>query len=61
MEWHEIGGPVVANAQRQGYGSSVIRDRLTYELGGRIDLMFAPHGVRCRIELAAWWLLENPA
>lgn len=61
IEWDEIGGPEVANPQRQGYGSSVIRDLLTYELGGRVDLMFAPRGVRCRIELPAWSILEAPA
>jgi two-component sensor histidine kinase len=61
IEWDEIGGPEVANPQRQGYGSSVIRDLLTYELGGRADLMFAPRGVRCRIELPVWSILEAPA
>jgi two-component sensor histidine kinase len=30
-----------------GYGTSVIRDLIPYELGGTVDLKFAPDGVRC--------------
>ena len=35
----------------------VIRDLLSYELGGKVDLASARQGVRCRIELPAWWIL----
>jgi hypothetical protein len=51
IEWVEIGGPEVLVPARPGYGSSVIRDLLAYELGGKADLFFAPGGVRCTIEL----------
>jgi two-component sensor histidine kinase len=51
IEWKETGGPQVAAPAREGYGSSVIRDLLAYELGGRADLVFAFDGVRCTIEL----------
>jgi two-component sensor histidine kinase len=51
IEWEETGGPEVALPARQGYGSSVIRDLLTHELGGRVDLVFAANGVRCTIEM----------
>jgi two-component sensor histidine kinase len=53
IEWNEVGGPAVASPTRQGYGSSVINDLLTYEFGGRVDLVFATEGFRCTIELAA--------
>jgi len=53
IEWNEIGGPAVASPTRQGYGSSVINDLLTYEFGGRVDLVFATEGFRCTIELPA--------
>jgi two-component sensor histidine kinase len=57
FQWEETGGPEVAMPDRQGYGSSVIRDLLAYELGGTVDLKFAPHGVRCTIELPARCIL----
>jgi two-component sensor histidine kinase len=53
IEWNEVGGPAVASPTRQGYGSSVINDLLTYEFGGRVDLVYAPEGFRCTIELPA--------
>jgi two-component sensor histidine kinase len=41
----------VAVPVRKGYGTSVIRDLLVYGHGGKVDLFFAPSGVRCTIEL----------
>ena len=57
IEWAETGGPEVLPA-RPGYGSSVIRDLLAYELGGRADLVFAADGVRCTIDLPAQAAVE---
>ena len=51
IEWKETGGPQVAAPAREGYGSSVIRDLLAYELAGRVDLVFETDGVRCTIEV----------
>jgi len=53
IEWIETGGPRVVAPARQGYGSTVIRDLLTYEMGGKVDLVFESDGVRCTIELPA--------
>ena len=53
IEWKETGGPPVAAPAKQGYGSTVIRDLLTYEIGGRVDLEFEPDGVRCTMQLPA--------
>jgi two-component sensor histidine kinase len=53
IEWKETGGPEVTAPAREGYGSSVIRELLAYELGGRVDLIFEADGVRCTIELGA--------
>ena len=47
LEWHEQGGPVVTVPAQAGYGTSVIRDLIPYELGGTVELKFAPDGVRC--------------
>jgi len=53
IEWSETGGPEVAAPAREGYGSSVIRDLLSHELGGTVDLVFAAGGVHCTIEMPA--------
>jgi two-component sensor histidine kinase len=47
LEWHEQGGPVVTVPAQAGYGTSVIRDLIPYELAGTVELKFAPDGVRC--------------
>ena len=53
IEWKETGGPQVAAPAREGYGSSVIRDLLAYEMAGTVDLVFEADGVSCTIELPA--------
>jgi len=61
IQWTEIGGPQVAMQAVPGYGSSVIRDLIPYELGGRVDLGRAADGVRCTIELPARSIVQEPA
>jgi len=51
IEWLESGGPLVVVPVRQGYGTSVIRDLIPYELSGTVDLAYAASGVRCKIEI----------
>ena len=53
IEWKESGGSQVTVPAREGYGSSVIRDLLAYEMGGKVSLVFEADGVRCTIELPA--------
>src|SRR5215471_14083366 len=48
--------PPVAAAGKSGYGTSTIRDLIPYEFGGAVDLVLAPEGVRCRLELPSDWL-----
>lgn len=54
--WEETGGPTVQPQARSGYGTSMIRDLIPYELGGRVDIVHAPDGVRCTLEIPARWL-----
>ena len=58
ITWREIGGPAVAVSPDCKYGVSVIRDLVSNELGGSVDLIFASDGVCCKIdiplEVAAW-------
>lgn len=56
IEWQEIGGPSIAVPSKSGYGTSVIRDLVPYELSGSVDLVLAPEGVRCRLEIPAKWV-----
>ena len=56
FEWREIGGPPVVALGTSSYGTSTIRDLIPYELGGTVDLVPAPEGVRCRLELPVDWL-----
>ena len=56
LEWQEIGGPPVIAPGNPSYGTSTIRDLIPYEFGGTADLVFAPKGVQCRLELPGDWL-----
>jgi PAS domain S-box-containing protein len=56
LEWRETGGPLVAASNSPGYGTSVIRDLIPYELGGTVDYDLARDGIRCTIEIPAEWL-----
>jgi len=49
--WREFGGPPTAAEVKSGYGTRLIRELVPYELGGTVDLVLAPEGVTCRIEL----------
>jgi PAS domain S-box-containing protein len=50
LVWRELGGPPVAAANQSSYGIELIRGLIPYELDGKVDLVFAPDGVYCRIE-----------
>ena len=56
IEWQEIGGPPVMAPNGSGYGTSVINELVPFELGGKVDLVFAPDGVICRMEIPAEWV-----
>jgi two-component sensor histidine kinase len=49
--WRELDGPPVAAAIQSGYGTSLIRELIPHELGGKVDLAFAPEGVSCTIQI----------
>ena len=59
FEWQEIGGPPVDAPDKPSYGTSTIRDLIPYEFGGAVDLVLAPEGVRCRLELPSDWLSND--
>jgi PAS domain S-box-containing protein len=56
FEWQELGGPPVLAPSQPGYGTSIIRDLIPFELGGKVELLFATEGIRCRLEVPADWI-----
>ena len=59
LEWRETGGPPILVPGPSGYGASVIRDLIPYELDGFVDYVLAPEGVRCRFEIPEKWLCSS--
>jgi len=51
VEWRETGGPPVAKPTQAGFGTSLIDELISHELGGTVDLAFDPGGVCCRMKL----------
>jgi PAS domain S-box-containing protein len=49
--WTESGGPPVNPPKVSGFGRVMIERALSSDLGGKVNLDFAPEGLRCRIEL----------
>ena len=50
MTWREIAGPPITAPVQPGFGSSLIRDLIPHEIGGKVDLSFPSDGVCCNIE-----------
>jgi PAS domain S-box-containing protein len=44
IEWQEVGGPPVLAPNQPGYGTSIVRELIPFELGGAVELVFAPEG-----------------
>jgi two-component sensor histidine kinase len=61
IQWEESGGPRVVPPTRSGFGSSVVRELIPYELGGSVDLGHPPEGVYAKLQIPATWLTaRNP-
>jgi two-component sensor histidine kinase/CheY-like chemotaxis protein len=59
LDWSERGGPNVAPPGRRGFGSTVIQAMAESSLDGRVDLDFAPAGLRWRVVCPASKVLEK--
>lgn len=51
LEWKESGGPPTTPPAQSGFGSTLIRQSVSYELQGKSELLFEPDGLRCRLVL----------
>ena len=56
IRWMESGGPPVAQPTQSGFGTSMVRELVPYELGGTVELSYLPDGVRCNLTIPAYWV-----
>jgi len=56
IEWQEADGPPVRAPSQTGYGTSIIRELIPFELGGKVELIYACEGVRCQLEIPTNWI-----
>jgi PAS domain S-box-containing protein len=60
LQWQESGGPPVVPPTRLGFGTSVVRELVPYELGGTVDLAYRHDGIHCKLEIPTHWLSNAP-
>ncbi|WP_246091830.1 HWE histidine kinase domain-containing protein [Aliirhizobium smilacinae] len=53
LSWVESGGPEVVPPTRRGFGSNLIEKTISHDLGGSVEMIFAPEGLRSAIVLPA--------
>jgi PAS domain S-box-containing protein len=51
LRWEETGGPPVTEPTRTGFGTRLIQRSLARELGGEVEVRYAPTGVLCLIDV----------
>jgi len=51
LVWRELGGPKVVASTQSSFGTTLIRDLIPHEIGGKVDLVFGADGVSCLIEI----------
>lgn len=59
LTWQESGGPPVAPPRRQGFGTTIIRRSIPYDLGGEAHIDFAISGLNARFLIPARHLGER--
>ena len=53
ISWEEAGGPPLTPPTRRGFGSTVIERAIPFELDGKVEVSYAPTGVRAELVLPA--------
>lgn len=51
VEWCELDGPMLETQPSPGFGSRLLRQTITRELAGQLDIRFEREGIRCRIAI----------
>jgi light-regulated signal transduction histidine kinase (bacteriophytochrome) len=49
--WRETGGPPLQRPQRTGFGTSLIRRSVPFDLGGKSEIDYAPEGLRVELTI----------
>jgi two-component system, chemotaxis family, CheB/CheR fusion protein len=49
LRWEEQGGPEVEAPKEQGFGTRLIERACAHELDGKVELNYAPEGLRCEL------------
>ncbi|KRB61858.1 two-component system sensor histidine kinase/response regulator [Rhizobium sp. Root708] len=53
IDWKESDGPTVHEPKRQGFGTTIIRRSIPYDLGGKADVIYDPAGLRAHFSIPA--------
>ncbi|MDO9418752.1 HWE histidine kinase domain-containing protein [Pararhizobium sp.] len=53
IHWSETGGPPVKEPQRQGFGTTIIKRSIPYDLKGEAEVLFEPSGLKARFVIPA--------
>jgi CheY-like chemotaxis protein len=53
VDWQESGGPPVREPIRQGFGTTIIRRSIPYDLDGKADVRYDPAGLQARFSIPA--------
>lgn len=59
LTWTESGGPPVKQPTRKGFGTTIIKRSVPYDLGGSADIEYDPAGVRATFRIPARHLSEQ--
>ena len=46
--------------RKSGFGTTVVRELVPYELGGSVEPEYRPEGFRCRLKIPGHWLADMP-
>ncbi len=53
VEWRESDGPPVKAPKRQGFGTTIIRHSIPYDLGGKAEVRYEPKGLQADFTIPA--------
>ncbi len=51
IDWCEVGGPILESQPSPGFGSRLLRQTITRELAGQLDMRFEREGACCTIKI----------
>jgi light-regulated signal transduction histidine kinase (bacteriophytochrome) len=53
ISWQETGGPAVGEPKRRGFGTTIIRRSIPYDLDGKAEIRFLPAGLEAEFRIPA--------